>query len=454
MSSVSFADKIKLLDNNDEALQARAALVANAKHDIYIEYFEFGNDDFSLTSLALLREAALRGVKVKILMDSMHNALTNAQLAAFLGVAENSKSLENIEIRLFNPLRSLNLYHQTYRNHDKLLNVDGEYMIVGGRNAAEAYFGKSKRMNFKDADALVTGQSAQDSKEYFLKLWNTNPEVKKLELYKYSQWQISAPNCNNEQSEVCFAPEREILSHRARITALYDQFNAGKAWIKAQPLADILADIEDVSEIKFAYNDPSREMKKVELKLADQIMESIVANAQKSITITTPYLYPTDKELTSLQVLASRGVKIKIITNSLASTDTPLVHAALLTIEKQLADMGVELYLFKGPEVLHAKTAIIDDKVAFIGSFNFDRRSANLNREIGIQVGNMKDIKVSAFTQELIQFIDSELVANSVLAIKDGKEMDLEAFDALVPEKKREDLERAKKYVGLIKESI
>ncbi len=454
VSSVCFGDKIKLLDNNEEALQARAALVANAKREILIEYFEFGNDDFSLTGLALIRDAALRGVKVKILMDSMHNALTNAELAAVLGVAENSKALENIEIRLFNPLGSLNIYHQTYRNHDKLLNVDGEYMIVGGRNAAESYFGKSKTMNFKDADALVTGKSAQDSKEYFLRLWNTNPEVKKLELYQYSQRQINAPQCTEAQNGDCFAPEREILTNRARISALYNQYNAGKSWIKTQPLADMLADIEDVSEIKFAFNDPTQEMKNIEKKLAAQIMERIVEGAQKSITITTPYLFPTDNEMASLRVLAARGVKIKIVTNSLASTDSPLVHAALLTIKKQLAEIGVELYLYKGPEVLHAKTAVIDGKVAFIGSFNFDRRSANINREIGIRVGSFKDEKVTAFTQELIQFVNSELIANSILAIKDGQEINLEAFDASVPEKKKQQLENAKAYVGLIKESI
>ncbi len=326
-------------------------------------------------------------------------------------------------------------------------------MIVGGRNAAESYFGKSKTLNYKDADALVTGKSAQDSKDYFLKLWNTNPEIKKLDLYQYSQRRINAPNCGEAQID-CFAPESEILAHRARINELYALYNSGKSWIKAQPLANMLSDIEDVSEIKFAFNDPTQEMKHVDLKLAAQIMDSIVTNTQKSLTITTPYLYPTDNELASLRVLASRGVKIRIITNSLASTDSPLVHAALLSIKTQLAEIGVELYLYKGPEVLHAKTAIIDGKMAYIGSFNFDRRSADLNREIGIRVGAMTDAKVTNFTNELIQFIDKELIANSVLAIKDGQQMNLEAFDSQVPAAKRQQLEREKQFVPLIKDSI
>ncbi len=454
LSSVCFADKIKLLENDDEALQVRADLIANAKREIFIEYFEFGSDNFSLTGLALIREAALRGVKVKILMDSLNNSLTNAELAAVLGVAENSKALANIEIRLFNPLRSLNLLHQTYRNHDKLLNVDGEYMIVGGRNAAESYFGKSKTLNFKDVDALVVGKSAQDSKKYFMKLWDSNPEVKKLELYQYSQRSINAPQCNESSANECFAPEREILSHRQRIADLYAKYNAGQSWVKAKPLSEMLKGLEDVGEVKFAFNDPTQVMKNVEHKLSEQIMDSLNAGARESILIATPYLFPTELEMAILKSIADRGVKIKIVTNSLVSTDSALVHAALLLIKKQFAEMNIELYMYKGPDVLHVKAAVIDNKVAFVGSFNFDRRSANLNREIGIRVGDFTDSFTSAFTTELLAYINNELIANSVLATSGGKEINLEAFDAMASDKRKQELERAQGYVRLIKDSI
>ncbi|MBC7465624.1 MAG: phosphatidylserine/phosphatidylglycerophosphate/cardiolipin synthase family protein [Bdellovibrio sp.] len=454
VGSASFADKIKLLDNNDNALQARVDLIANAKREILVEYFAFASDDFSLTSFALLREAAERGVKIKILMDSLNNKLSQAEMAAILGVTENSKAFENIEVRLFNPLRGLNIVHQTYRNHDKLLNIDGEYMIVGGRNAAESYFGKSKVLNFKDADALVSGKSAEESRDYFLTLWNKNPEVRKLELYNYSQVRVDYPNCASaEESQTCGKPEQEIKASLTRIKSLYQQFKAGKSWVKTMPLAVMLADMEEVGPIKFAFNDPTQTMSNVEEKLASQILSTIVENARESIVISTPYLYPTDNELASLRVLAARGVNIKIVTNSLASTDSTLVHAALLSIKKQLADIGIELYLYKGPDVLHAKGAIIDGKISFIGSFNFDQRSAEINREIGIKVGE-NSAKASQFSKHFNAFIQNELIANSVLATKDGREIDLIAFDSNVSMQKKAMLDHAKPFISMLKNQL
>lgn len=219
------------------------------------------------------------------------------------------------------------------------------------------------------------------------------------------------------------------------------------------PLAEMLADMEEVGPIKFAFNDPTQTMSQVENKLASQIISTIVENARESIVISTPYLYPTDNELASLRVLAARGVDIKIVTNSLASTDSPLVHAAMLSIKKQLADIGIELYLFKGPDVLHAKGAIIDGKISFIGSFNFDRRSAEINREIGIKVGE-NSAQASRFSKQFNAFIQNELIANSVLATKDGHEIDLTVFDSNVSMQKKAMLEHAKPYIQILKNQL
>ena len=183
ISGNCLADKTKLLETNEEGLQARVDLIQNAKSEILVEYYEVASDALSLTGLSLLRQAAERGVKVKILIDSLHNSLKDVEMAAIMS--------KNIEIRVYNPLHSLNLYHLLYRNHDKLLNIDGNtdnaFMIIGGRNAAKNYFGKATDLNFKDADALVSGKSANESYKYFMTLWNTNPEVKKVNLHKYSK---------------------------------------------------------------------------------------------------------------------------------------------------------------------------------------------------------------------------------------------------------------------------
>lgn len=457
-SAPCFADKIKLLENNTEALQARVDLIQNAKKEILVEYYEVASDSLSLTGLALLKEAAGRGVKVKILIDSMHNSLSNAEMAAMLGVDQSSEIAKNIEIKMFNPLHTLNPLHLTYRNHDKLMNVDGEtdhaMMIVGGRNVAKNYFGKSKDFNFKDADALVQGSSAQVSRKYFMDLWEKNPEVKNVQLYNYSRQSLEG-SCNSEGGN-CDQVERareEIAAAHVKLASYLDVFHSGKAWVQSEPISEMLKDLEDVDSIRFAFNDPSKIMKKVEIKLSEQIMGSLLQRAKENILIVTPYLFPTEEELTKLEAIAASGVKIKIVTNSLASTDVVLVHAAFLTIKKRLADMGAEIYLYKGPEILHCKGAIIDNKISMIGSFNFDRRSANINREIGIRVGEVGS-HASKFTQEFAAFVDKDILANSVLAVSQKKELDTSEIDSLVTDAKKQELEIEKGKVKFLANQI
>ncbi len=457
VSQLVFADKVKLLEDNNEALQARVDLIQNAKREILVEYFEVASDELSLTGLSLLRQAAERGVKVKILIDSMHNSLNEAEMAAMMGISESSKANENIEIRVFNPLHTINPLHLTYRNHDKLLNVDGEMMIVGGRNVAKTYFGKSKEFNFKDADALVVGEhTTKESYDYFMTLWSMNPDVKKVNLNRFTHSNLTR-SCPGEASDACELDQRRAIDEITRAKNKMDDylltFKEGKAWVQAQPLDEMLKDLEDIKTIKFAFNDPTKSMKNVENKLSNQIMNSFSINAKNEILIVTPYLYPTEKELQTLEQVAASGVKIKIVTNSLASTDTALVHAAFLSIKQRLINLGAEIYLFKGPEILHCKGVVIDRKISMIGSFNFDRRSALINREIGIRVGS-PDENTPQFTKEFLAFINEEIISNSVLLAKDKQEFSTPEVDSLVTEKRQKELDHMKNYVKLLSNQI
>lgn len=442
----SWGDQIKLLANNNEALSARITLIENAKSEIFFEYYEVANDNLSLLSLSLLRKAAEKGIKVKILIDNMHNSLTDAQLAAFLGYTDSSplakEATKNIQIKVFNKGKFLDPFYLTYRNHDKLLNVDGTSMIIGGRNVSESYFGQSSKFNFKDADAIVFGASAADSKKYFESLWNSNPDVSAKDLYQYSADKLnqfcsgdSATDCDMQKSNAI----SEIKKAYAKMTELYNQHNSSSSKIKIVSLNTLKQSTEEVGPIAFVFNDPTKAIKDVQDKLAGQIMSTFLNHAKKEIIIATPYLFPTEEELQTLEKLSARQVKIKIVTNSLASTDEVIVHKAMMSVKARLAKMGVELYLFKGPEILHAKGAIIDNKISFIGSFNFDRRSALINREIGISIGINSTNESSVFTTQFNQFINDEIIANSILITKDGQELPMDKINALTsPEKLKE----------------
>ncbi len=449
-SASAYADKVKLLEQDAEAAQARIELIKNAKQEILVEYYEVANDQLSKTGIALLKEAAQRGVKVKILIDSLHNSLTSAEMAVLLGVTDNSASAKNIEIKVFNPFSLLNPFHMTYRNHDKLLDVDGNgdnpMMIVGGRNVSEQYFGRSETHNFKDADTLVMGKSAHTAYKYFNDLWTTNPEIKKVRLNGYTQFNLNR-HCFPDEQITCEKEKAKIRADIANaqnnIAQHMTELTDGLAWVKVGSIEEMLSDVEDVGEVQFAFNAPDKKMKKVVHKLARQVMDAL-ENAKESITVVTPYLYPTEEELTALEKIMSTGnIKLRLITNSLASNDEVLVHAGLMSIKNRLAAMGAELYLYKGPKTLHHKGAIIDNKVSLIGSFNFDRRSAKINREIGVRIGSFDPaVKAPQFTTQYENFIDSEIISNSVLVTKDGKDVPgaMEAVDALATDAQKKSL--------------
>ncbi|MBL7671328.1 MAG: hypothetical protein JNM39_12655 [Bdellovibrionaceae bacterium] len=395
-----------------------------------------------------------------------------------------------IEIKIFNPLfhRVLNLPYMTYRNHDKLLSVDGStknpMAILGGRNAAEAYFGRSDKFNFLDADALVLGNAASAAHEYFSKLWSTNPDVADLELWDYDHGRLNGLRCKKEYHE-CMRENNliaaEIDEADQQIVDLVRQFKKGEYETKVQPISKMLADLEDLkvtspedkdsdmSQVFFAFNDPTVRMKDVENKLGAQIMEQFADERTKKILISTPYLLPTDEELSTLEkIIRERNVDVTIVTNSLASSDMTLAHAGFLTIKERLVKMGVKLYLFKpyddninsnhsgAPEVLHCKGAIINDKISLIGSFNFDQRSAKINREIGLQIGSQANSNVPRFTVEFSTYIQKRILARSVMISKDGiLDVDAErSVEALASEKKIEELSRQLGLVPLIKRHL
>jgi putative cardiolipin synthase len=439
------ADRIALLENDRLALQARVSLIKSARHEILVEYYEADGDRVGLGGLALLREAAARGVKVKLLLDSLHNRFERSQLAAALG--------PNFEIRGFNPLHKLNPMSLTYRNHDKLLNVDGQQMIVGGRNVSEHYFGYAEKDNFRDLDLLVEGRSAAEAREYFLKLWDHNPEVQNIDMLDFAADNLNSP-CWAGERDAC---ERQRQQNQAQVQKadgqmkqLLEAINAGRGWVSQVAPLDFFHEGIDVETVRFFSNDPLKSMEEVEVRVEDQISGLLLEQAKESIVIETPYFYPTEKLLQTLETQGRRGVKIKILTNSLASTNVPLSYVALLTIKKRLTSMGAEIYLYKGPEILHGKAAIIDGKTTMVGSFNFDRRSARLNREMGVILSGKNSERFAGLLGESFQ----RIMADSVLINQDGQEMDLGELEKSAPAAKRSNIYKQKMLLMLLKDQI
>lgn len=151
ISQFALANKAKLLLADTDALQARVDIIEQAKKEILVEYFSIWNDEQSVDIFAFLQQKAQRGIKVKIIMDSLSNKVPRSLISALQMHGKGPDGQQNLEIKVYNPL-SLNLAKATHRDHSKMLIVDGKIMISGGRNIGDKYFGFNKVRNYKDAE--------------------------------------------------------------------------------------------------------------------------------------------------------------------------------------------------------------------------------------------------------------------------------------------------------------
>jgi putative cardiolipin synthase len=359
------ADVFRVLDDPREAMQARVDLIQQAEREIHALYFLTRNDRISLTALALLRDARRRGVgSVRLIVDAGSHRIPKAVLAHLRD--------EGVEVRVYHPFTLRHPRWMLRRMHEKVVVVDGERYIAGGRNLAESYFGMAAKKNYVDRDVYVEGPSAADADRHFARLWSSR-HVASLRVH------------------VTSAEKQEAA--RVLDAALCDRFvvlNTGKDWSEGQ---------RDFEHVRFLH-DPlvSGDGARVGERLA-----KIIDGAQTSIVIESPYLVPSRSLRELLEKKLKEGVYVQVVTNSLRSTDGVLPQAGYLKYRRRLARAGMDVREYKGPDPLHAKSYVIDGKIAIIGSYNLDRRSQNLDSEV------MCVAEDEVLARELFESIDLHL---------------------------------------------
>jgi putative cardiolipin synthase len=375
LPSALAADGARLLLADRDAAEARVELVLGAREELLASAFIFGDDPFTLTSLALLRDASRRGIDVKLLIDAQWNKMPEAVAAHLLE--------EGVEIRLYHPFRWTRPQWITRRLHDKLAIADGERLITGGRNVESPYFGyghQLERRNYIDADVLVTGDAAAESRAYFLELW--------------------------ESGEVAASRALTSVEARAEASALLDRHGA---WLEER-VVRALADPErvpvvpaEVGEVRFLH-DPVG--KKGEAPGVGHDLLDLLDGARESVVIESPYLVPSRALRRGLRRALDRGVAIRILTNSVATTDNLWPQAGYDGKRDDLVGMGVELWELSGEatnETLHTKAAVIDGRTVIVGSYNLDPRSEHLNTEVAVVLED------PALAAELTAWMDGHL---------------------------------------------
>jgi len=409
-----------LLDNGLDAFAARALLAENADRSIDVQYYLYHNDLTGKLLTYELIKAADRGVRVRVLVDDM--GLWGRDLGSAV-----LNSHPNIEVRIFNPFsRRAFRFSQfltrfgsvTRRMHNKSFIVDNQVAILGGRNIGDEYFDANPDIAFADLDVLLIGPVVRDVSASFDRYWNSDA------VYPIDVLVGKVPTKEEiEEKTQKFFEEVERQKKSDYVRALSNSDLANK--IRQHRLEFVWGEAE------VAFDEPKKVLEsreKSELHLTPQV-GSYMNRVKKELIILSPYLVPGKKGIEFLRKLEERGVKVKILTNSLAANDVGIVHAGYAKYRKDLLREGVDLYELnkkiskkerrrkKGlhgssAASLHAKTFVMDRRWIFIGSMNFDPRSVYENTEIGVFLDSPKlarymaqefdtDIDKSAFRLKL-----------------------------------------------------
>ena len=375
---------IRLLASGEEALQSLIALADRAERTLDIQYYIIEQDESARLLLRHVSAAAERGVRVRILVDDLN---TSGEDRRFLRLGRSA----HIEVRLFNPFaggrlalwtRFLFALHDipriNHRMHNKLFVADNALAITGGRNIGDQYFVRDDQNNFIDLDVIAAGGVVPRLSDSFDAFWNSR--------YAYPIGSLTQePDDAQKAQGAAPAPPTDGSDWLARSL---DAGNLPLEWISASVLADRPAKIGTDS----AGGSPET--------IADNIA-SLMRSATEEVLIISAYFVPGEEGMALIEELAQRGVRIRILTNSLASTDSPLVYNGYSHYRKRLLRLGAELNEVR-PRLgearprfhpfrrslasLHAKALVIDQTTVFIGSLNMDERSRRTNSELGLVI--------------------------------------------------------------------
>ena len=373
---------IRLLASGEEALASLIALADHAQRTLDIQYYIIHEDESTRMLLHHVRLAAERGVRVRLLVDDLNTAGEDRR---FMHLSEHA----NVEVRVFNPfpggrsatwsrfLASLNdIPRINHRMHNKLFVADNALAITGGRNIGDAYFTLDQRNNFIDLDVVAAGEIVPQLSATFDAFWNSR--------YAYPIASVASA----EEPEAAAAPlvETATSANADWLAHELDSRMLNLLWVPATVLADKPA--------KLASDAASDE----ELTVANNI-GALMRTAKQELLIISPYFVPGLDGMAMMRQLVAQGVHIRILTNSLASTDSPLVHTGYARYRVGLLELGIDLremrpklgqkrprfHPFRSSNAsLHAKALVIDQKTVFIGSLNMDERSKRFNSELGL----------------------------------------------------------------------
>jgi len=423
-----------------DAFAARVLLAAAAERSLDVQYYQWNGDQVGYLLFEALWQAAERGVRVRLLLDDLGTVGLDPTIAAL-------DAHPNIEVRLYNPVvqrefRALNFLTDftrvNRRMHNKSFTADNQASVVGGRNVGNEYFGAGSGVVFADLDVIAVGAAVREVSTEFDLYWNS------LSAYPAASFVgTTGPD-----------GAADLIARFASARADPDSV----AYLDAVRGASVVRDVIDRklafewATAKLVYDDPAKTLDtggRTDELLFPELVRSM-GRPESTLDLVSPYFVPGEGGTAALVALAGRGVKVRILTNSLSSTDVTAVHAGYAKRRQDLLRAGVRLYELKATVAhetqstfkagsgsasgLHAKTFAVDQGRIFVGSFNFDQRSARINTEMGLVIAS------AALARELANAFDA-VVPSAAYEVRLAPEGRLEWIERTASGEKRYDTE-------------
>nr|WP_294848505.1 phospholipase D family protein [uncultured Sphingomonas sp.] len=429
---------LQVLPTGVGAFATRLALARAATRTIDAQYYIWEGDLSGQMLLAELVKAADRGVRVRLLLDDN----TTAGLDP-IWIAANAHP--NISVRLFNPLtirkpRVANYLFSALRlnrrMHNKSMTFDNAATVIGGRNVGDDYFDARATGLFIDLDVVATGKVVQDVSDEFETYWQSQSAYPAERILPKT-----GPKTVDQLRNPTYADPKLAADYLAAAEAEFRERTSGD---DERPL--IFTDVKLVAD-----NPDKAEGKEKKNELVAAQIGPLIDSAKSRVDLVTGYFVPGRGGSALLEGVARRGVKTRTITNSFEVTDVPVVQAGYAPYRKPLLDAGVKMYEVRrldgqerskaksepdpgstktlgstkfsgGGESVHAKTFSVDQKTIFIGSFNFDMRSAFLNCEMGFifdapdlakQMNDALDQRLPLYSFEVSKNEDGKIIWTS-----------------------------------------
>ena len=373
-----------------DSLGARLYLIDAAEVSLDLQYFLMKDDIAGRILAASLLRAADRAVRVRFLLDDIFTTVGDETLARL-------DQHENIDVRLFNPIArggsgALNFLSDfkraNRRMHNKSFTADNQATIVGGRNIAAEYFELKTEAEFLDFDMLAIGRVASDVSETFDLFWNHERSVPmaafadQFDPAEFADWRRNL--------EEQFHAADETVYQRAKTTVLVAELLDGE---RSSFPGSYVVVTDDPSKLVNPIGEDQQALVNYLAKVAQ--------DAQSEVLVITPYFVPMQDGVEFWRDLAATGIRIVILTNSLASNNHTAVHSAYAKYRRPIVEAGIELYEARvdavgdkvdtdAPDVLtlHTKAIIVDRETLFVGSLNLDPRSIEINAEMGVLVNS------------------------------------------------------------------